>query len=610
MPGATPALFAGVLFSTTPAAQPASTLFTRLMFLLILILASAAPVLAAETIENSPHDLSVQSPNRVRAVAEEQICVFCHAPHTGGFAPGGWNRFNPSVYYRVYRSTTLEARVDQPYVRSRMCLSCHDGSMPLGQVLSRPATDPIPMTSLLMPPGPWNLTTDLSDDHPISFRYDRALSNADRQLYDPQRISRQLPLGPRNQVDCMTCHDPHSNQQGNFLRLPQKRGALCATCHDLFGWPQSAHANSPKHVSPVATGPDQRFPYVSVADNGCANCHDVHGAPQPARLLRHKKSQETCLVCHDGTVAANILQTLGLPYNHKGNFLLDRHSPVENPRTMPAHVTCVDCHNPHAVQPGPKSDHLLQPLILNGPLKGAPGVSITGRLLRHADQEYEVCLRCHGDNPVKIRDTIPRVIPDPNLRRVIAPGAASSHPFVRVRSASEVPSLLPGLANKRISCSDCHNANDARAFGGTAPNGPHGSIHKHLVALRYDTNFNVTENAQAYALCYRCHSRESILGNQSFSLHSQHVVTARIPCSACHDPHGVPGARTRGSHLVNFDRTRVSPVAGAGGIEYVERGRFTGTCTLQCHGVNHVNFIYSPATVPPGAGGFSPASRR
>ena len=55
-----------------------------------------------------------------------------------------------------------------------------------------------------------------------------------------------------------------------------------------------------------------------------------------------------------------------------------------------------------------------------------------------------------------------------------------------------------------------------------------------------------------------------------------------------------------GSHLVNFDRSQVSPIPGSGGIKYVERGRFTGTCTLQCHGVNHVNFIYSPATVPPG----------
>lgn len=571
---------------------------------LLVLFAATAAVVASETIENSKHDLSVQSPNQVRAVDEEQICIYCHTPHFGAAGTDGWNRHSPSIYYRVYQSSTTDARIDQPYNASRMCLSCHDGTMPLGQVLSRPAADPIPMTSQTMPPGPWNLTTDLSNDHPISFRYDRALSNADPQIYDPQRISRRLPLGPRNEVDCRTCHDPHNNEQGNFLRLPQKRGALCMTCHKMFGWPQGAHATSFKNVKAVPTVPGQQFPYATVADNACASCHDVHDAPQPARLLRFKGNQENCIACHDGSVAANILQVLGLPYNHKGNFVLDRHSPVESYRTMPAHVTCVDCHNPHAARPDRPGNGPQVPRIGLGPLTGAPGVSITGRQLPHVDFEYEVCLRCHSDNAVKVRDTIPRVKPSFNLRREIGPGSASSHPFVSVRSSSEVPSLMPGLAGKRISCSDCHNANDARAFGGTAPNGPHGSIYPHLVALRYDTGFSAPESAQTYALCYRCHSRASILGNQSFSLHNLHVVNSRITCSSCHEPHGVVGSPVNGSHLVNFDRSIVSPVAGTTGIQYVERGRFTGTCTLQCHGVNHVTFIYSPATVP---GGVTPA---
>lgn len=87
----------------------------------------------------------------------------------------------------------------------------------------------------------------------------------------------------------------------------------------MFGWPQSAHAISPAHVTSLPTAPDQRFPYATVADNGCANCHDAHGAPQPARLLRHKNNTEECIVCHDGTVAANIAAVEGLPFNHKGS---------------------------------------------------------------------------------------------------------------------------------------------------------------------------------------------------------------------------------------------------------------------------------------------------
>lgn len=566
---------------------------------LIVALAIAGSASASETIENSRHDLSVQSPNAIRAVNENQICVFCHAPHSGDPLAAGWNRHTPSAYYRVYRSTTTSARSDQPGFTSRMCLSCHDGTLPLGQVLDRPATDPIPMTIQTMPPGPFNLTTDLSNDHPISFRYDRALSNADPQLYDPQRIARQLVLGRLNEVTCLTCHDPHNNDLGNFLRVPEKRGALCLSCHNMFGWHQSAHATSPAGVHKRIAAPAEALPYSTVADNACASCHKVHNAPRKDRLLRYQRDEENCTACHDGSVAGNILGVLGLPYNHRGTFILDRHSPAENPRTMPAHVTCVDCHNPHAVQRGLRSDNLLRPRIGTGPLAGAPGVSAQGRLVRHAQFEYEVCLRCHGDNPVQVRDTIARVVPSMNLRREITFGAASSHPFVRsARNLTDVPSLSPAFSGKQISCSDCHNSNQAKAFGGAGPNGPHGSIYKFLVALEYDTGYSVPESAQAYALCYRCHSRTSILSNQSFSLHRQHVVTSRVACSACHEPHG----NTANAHLINFDRSQVSAVAGSAGIQYRSRGRFTGSCTLVCHNVNHVNFIYSPTAGGGGTG--------
>ncbi len=122
--GATPAVFAGVL--------PA---------MIVMVLLAAAPAFASDTIENTPHDLSVQSPGYVRAVAEDQICVFCHAPHSGALAPAGWNRHTTSNYYRVYQSSTTNAPNDQPHTPSRMCLSCHDGTMPIGQVLSpRPPT--------------------------------------------------------------------------------------------------------------------------------------------------------------------------------------------------------------------------------------------------------------------------------------------------------------------------------------------------------------------------------------------------------------------------------------------------------------------------------------
>ena len=38
----------------------------------------------------------------------------------------------------------------------------------------------------------------------------------------------------------------------------------------------------------------------------------------------------------------------------------------------------------------------------------------------------------------------------------------------------------------RILCTDCHNSDDNREFGGTGPSGPHGSIFHHILERRYE----------------------------------------------------------------------------------------------------------------------------
>src|SRR3990172_9732297 len=100
---------------------------------------------ADESVVNSKHDLSAQGPGPIRAVQENEICVFCHTPHNPTPQTPLWNRANPRTHYRIYESSTTEARVNQPSGLSKMCLSCHDGSMALGNVLSRPVTHPIVM---------------------------------------------------------------------------------------------------------------------------------------------------------------------------------------------------------------------------------------------------------------------------------------------------------------------------------------------------------------------------------------------------------------------------------------------------------------------------------
>lgn len=553
-------------------------------------LAAAAAAGADDSILHSRHDLSVFGPGPVRAADESQVCIFCHTPHNASPVAPLWNRHNPQTHYRVYSSSTTDARIDQPSGASKLCLSCHDGSIGLGLVLSR--SQPIPMNHPFIPTGTSDLTSDLSDDHPIGLRYDRQLANRDRQLRSPDAIDHRIKLGDRGQLECTACHDPHNNALGDFLRLPLREGALCNTCHQMAGWRGSAHAVSPKPV-PASLTHGQTLPFRSIADNACQTCHVPHGAAHPERLLRDR-AFDLCIGCHNGLTARDVLSVAGQRSGHRPSRFLERHDPAEQARHMIYHVDCVDCHNPHAVLPNPlgfSQTHARNAGPFNmATLAHVPGVSLAGAARQRAQLYFEVCFRCHGDNPVPMPRRIARQRDDGgNIRRLFQPTAASAHPVAQpARRSPDTPSLTPAArAQVYVNCQDCHNNPDARELGGSGPNGPHGSRFPFILADRYESADFTGESSHAYALCYRCHDRGSILGDQSFPFHRLHVERSRTPCSACHTPHGVNGDSTRHSHLINFD------LAIVGGERlFQDRGRFAGSCTLTCHGVRHVNFTY------------------
>jgi hypothetical protein len=171
------------------------------------------------------------------------------------------------------------------------------------------------------------------------------------------------------------------------------------------------------------------------------------------------------------------------------------------------------------------------------------------------------------------------------------PSAVSFHPVTSPGRGRDVPSLIPGLTTSSlIYCTDCHNSDTGKKSGGGGPDGPHGSNTPPLLITSYDTIDGSGESSVAYALCYRCHERSSILSNVSFSSHRQHIVNDRTPCSVCHDAHGissVQGTTTSNAHLINFDTTVVFADPVTRRLEYRSTGPRSGQCYLLCHGKDH-----------------------
>ena len=542
----------------------------------------------AETV----HNLSAGGPGRVRAQTENQVCIFCHAPHnTAGVRPL-WNRELPVSNYRIYQSSTLDAKPGQPTGPSKLCLSCHDGTIALGNVLSR--SDRIRMIGGdFIPAGLTNLGTDLSDDHPICFAYSSGLAAADRQLADPASLPDQIRLGSTGQLHCTSCHDAHHNLYGQFLVMKMEFGELCTACHVMDGWRASAHRNSGATVSGARTGD---WPYGTVAENACGCCHRSHTAGGRERLLIYEVEEDNCLSCHDGGVdTANIRAELDKFSAHDPRRYHGIHTPAERSSVDKPHVECADCHNPHAVETGGTRAGYTP---IGPTLRNLPGVTIGGAPVLEAQHEFEVCFRCHADSAVRVSEQIFRQAQNANLRLKFNPANPSFHPVASTAAARDTVSLVPGLAaGSMIRCTDCHNNDSGPGAGGSGPDGPHGSRYPFLLERNYTVRDGTVESDFEYALCYKCHQRSVVLSTRSFSLHSRHVVDERTPCSACHDPHGISLTQGLGSdhtHLINFDLEIVQPSAISRRIAFRDTGTFSGSCTLLCHGAEHRDRAYGP----------------
>lgn len=546
-------------------------------------------VAQVESVVNSPHNLSAWGPGSVRASSEPEVCIFCHAPHHGSRVQPLWNRAESTAIYTPYTSSSMVARPGQPTGSSKLCLSCHDGTIALGSVLSR--SDPIHMLGgvTVMPQGHANLGTDLSDDHPVSFRYDTSLALQNGNLVDPRALPPAMKLDHNQELQCITCHDPHNNVYGKFLVMSNESSTMCRSCHTIS----------------TTTIPDH---------TDCASCHQPHSAPSGPHLLRGIDADATCLSCHDGMhrSAQNIAAELNRISVHGAQVGLrnqsampgGRRSARNTPRSAAeghAGVSCTDCHDPHTMHPGGFSGRLggsgsQQAPFIQAALGKVSGVSASGTPLSAARYEYEVCFKCHADENVIRTPTISRQVLEPNLRMVFGRTAASAHPIHSPgRGAADVPSLKPEWRGGRmVYCSDCHGSDTGRKAGGSGPDGVHGSNYPGLLIARYETADLTMESPQAYALCYTCHERDGadgILGNRSFRYHELHVVDSRTPCSACHDAHGVSstagGSRTHNAYLMNFDLSIVFPDPVTGRLEYRDHGPGSGTCFLSCHGVAH-----------------------
>ncbi len=553
----------------------------RSILVLIFFLTLFFGIVISQSITTTKHNLSTSGPGSVKASSESEICIFCHTPHSSQPKNPLWNRNDPGSTYQLYTSSTKDATIGQPDGESLMCLSCHDGTVALGQVKSR--NEIISFGSVTyLPSGKTNLTTDLRDDHPISFLYNTDLANSDGQLLNPTSITSPVHLDKNGKVQCTSCHDPHKNVYNSFLHQTNEYSALCNSCHNRTGWSTTSHKISTKTWNGNGTNPWQHTAFNNVAKNGCENCHNPHSAGGVKRLLNYSNEESNCFPCHNSNVASkDISSQFNKTYRHNVSGYTGVHDPTEANLVNTKHVECVDCHNVHQVD----SSNASAPNV-RGYVKGVKGIDNTGNSVNPITYEYQICYRCHTTSSWRPSSPTTRKIEQNNVRLEFSTSNPSYHPIEGAGVNSDVPSLIsPWTTSSKMYCTDCH-ASD----GTNAPRGPHGSSYPQILKKQYVRTDPATYNSSNYALCYSCHSETALMSESGpFPYHEKHVRDKRTSCNVCHDPHGISstqGNSTNNSKLINFN-TSVVTADGQGRLYFERLGYRSGQCYLTCHNEEH-----------------------
>ena len=246
---------------------------------MVLLVSTAGYAQKVGTVATGPHDFGPTGYGTVASGGgtsiDGQTCIFCHTPHGGDTNMALWNRTYDGkvVSYSMYKSSTSLAgnsitvkNSDVQSGNSGACMSCHDGSIgmdvltnvtgygmntsaagakKLALTFTPNANSKASYTGSAMSGGLAFLGTDLRNDHPVAISYTQVKADTVKgkdyvapnsgspiTVGDATKYGAAVPLfGTANNVECSSCHDPHNNLQGNFLRRANTNSQLCLSCH-------------------------------------------------------------------------------------------------------------------------------------------------------------------------------------------------------------------------------------------------------------------------------------------------------------------------------------------------------------------------------------------
>lgn len=566
--------------------------FVFYAFSFLFLVLTAAYIEGAPTlVEDTKHNLS-SNPANANAIKSSlfngtsEICVFCHTPHSARPDAPLWNRTNSTASYtNTYWSDVL-AGLSYPtpedpsntglpnyaiHVKTRICLSCHDGTIALGSLVNLPSSatsgeiQMVGTTGSLVANGmptaaAGYIGTDFRDDHPVAVKYLPSGTGPDPEMKGSGSRPAELKLyasGGFDYIECTTCHNAHDNQYGNFLVMTNDNSALCMGCHDKTGYdPSSVHSVATQSYSP-SNGTAAGSLGTTVGNVDCMSCHFPHKAgitdkaqlpkaddnPAYGAYLLSFQEEQSCYnspdrwnnstaPCHgdNGQAVKNIksLVAASKPSRHQVDMNGTALHEAAEARGVASgwlgggnakwHVECADCHNPHTAGSATRTQiNPNNPIVPPVPTSTLPATS-----------------PLYGTGGVRV-DTWPNNWNTPN--------AGGTFTYLEPIGVVDTLKNATGAQYEYQICLKCHSN---FAWPVTPPNAPSLSASMTNQALEFNPANTYAGNASAHPVAGSTgHTDGTLSGNWN---NAGNKGNQTMYCSDCHNNNLAPPQGPHGSN--------------------------------------------------------------
>jgi hypothetical protein len=194
----------------------------------------------AGKVVDTRHNLSVSGSGDIKSPTETRVCIFCHSSHNASSDGPLWNhKIAGQKTFQTYQRSTMHSRPEQPNGSTKLCLSCHDGTIAVGAVHNRTAV--IPMSNVgssgeIPVTRKSHIGTDLSGTHPVSVKFDQEVALTSSHLkWPPTTTRKSAAIDANGYVQCTSCHDPHDDSKSDKYPFWRSStfGEVCKSCHEL-----------------------------------------------------------------------------------------------------------------------------------------------------------------------------------------------------------------------------------------------------------------------------------------------------------------------------------------------------------------------------------------